>query len=424
MDEFKIINEGNNKIKSLFGESFNKMIKNSMSHKMTEGFFSYVSYSRNHNIVYNGKVARSVQITRSVSLWILLFSKNFGGKYNYIHKFTRDNDTHIPIPKEGFYYRRLDNKTIVICTIFNIVKEGSGRKRNSDEYQYDFKFIGANCHYWASYYRNGSFKMMNHYRRTIDDSNIISITHLNSKCDETYQEPKTCKPFNKLILSKKHIDEINNIDKFIKSIDVYKKYDIPYKLGSIIYGPPGTGKSSFAYALGKKYGIPVIQLTVENIFNMMSKGNSSIELELDDIGKYINSNVKRIILIEEFDSLLKSKSLSISNKDESVSGELRRDQIIGFIDSLPENSIIVATTNDIDIFKTKEYEAIVRPGRFDIEFEMEAFNKEQTVELINAYDVDPSFIERYRDEDFPISPSKVQRDVIQEICNTIIHKGE
>lgn len=252
------------------------------------------------------------------------------------------------------------------------------------------------------------------------------------------------KDFNKIILcnnEKFWIEE--HINRFINGKSIYQKNQIKYKMGILLYGNPGTGKTSLIYAISDCMDLPILKINQKDILNFINnkdnyayngpKGNIITSFsENGGAWSYRFTNVEHpekswsrtrpvIYLIEELDSLC-NESESVINKrtfdDMETTNQLKlqRSQILQFIDSLPGNVILFATTNHID----KIDEALIRPGRFDIKLKLGMFDRESTKQLIATYpNIDPSFIDRYKEEDFPICPAQVEFDIVSEICKNM-----
>lgn len=163
-------------------------------------------------------------------------------------------------------------------------------------------------------------------------------------------------PFNDYYFPVKIIDYVNSVSQWLKNDTWFFERQLPYKRGILLHGPAGTGKSSFAKALGLKFGIPIHQF---HLSNMTDK-------DFKDAWESAVSNSRVIILIEDFDNVF-HKRTPVNQKT-----KLNFDTILNTISGIQDMSgvILVITTNDI----TKIDEAIgvantdgisTRPGRID-----------------------------------------------------------
>lgn len=155
---------------------------------------------------------------------------------------------------------------------------------------------------------------------------------------------------------------MDDLARFVKRKDYYKKTGKAWKRGYLLYGPPGTGKSSLVAAMANylKFDIYDLELTSVN-------WNSTLKRLL------IGMANKAILVIEDIDC-----SLELSQReadDESPAGPGKDEKVtlsglLNFVDGLwsscGEERIIVFTTN----YKERLDPALLRPGRMDMHIHM------------------------------------------------------
>ena len=83
---------------------------------------------------------------------------------------------------------------------------------------------------------------------------------------------------------------------------------------AIFYGPPGTGKTTLARATALSAQVPLIMLSPSDL---MVKGQQQIEGRARDVFNALSMLTQTIIILDEFDSVLKSRSIKESGDDEA-----------------------------------------------------------------------------------------------------------
>lgn len=149
------------------------------------------------------------------------------------------------------------------------------------------------------------------------------------------------------------------LDYFIKehqTADLLRKYDLPISNKILLHGPSGCGKTLASYVIAGELEKMMI---VVNLGAIVSSKLGETSKNLAKIFRKASSE-ECIIFIDEFDSLGKIRDY---NQDH---GEMKRvvNTILQLFDYLPQNSIVIAATNQKDMVD----EALLRRFDFNIEF--------------------------------------------------------
>ncbi|KAI4314817.1 hypothetical protein L6164_027686 [Bauhinia variegata] len=163
---------------------------------------------------------------------------------------------------------------------------------------------------------------------------------------------------------------IDDLERFLKRKELYKKVGKPWKRGYLLYGPPGTGKSSLIAAMANylKFDIYDLELTrVSSNSDLMramsdTTNRSIIVIEDIDCNKEVHARSKSS-KASDFDSDSDSESIP---KTAKVSHRFTLSGLLNYMDGLwsscGEERIIIFTTNHVE----KIDPALLRPGRMDM----------------------------------------------------------
>lgn len=162
-----------------------------------------------------------------------------------------------------------------------------------------------------------------------------------------------------------------DLDYFIKehrTIELLRKYDLPISNKILLHGPSGCGKTLTSY---------VIAGELEKLMIVVNLG-AIVSSKLGETSKNLAKLFRKaaseecIIFIDEFDSLGKVRDYSQDH------GEMKRvvNTILQLFDYLPQNSIVIAATNQ----KNMVDEALLR--RFDLSIEFPIPNVDKIKELL------------------------------------------
>lgn len=170
--------------------------------------------------------------------------------------------------------------------------------------------------------------------------------------------------FENLICENRIKKELTYFIKEHQAADVLRKYDLQIANKVLLYGPSGCGKTLASYVLAGELKKMMI---VVNLGAIVSAKLGETSKNLAKIFRKAASE-ECIIFIDEFDSLGKVRDYSQDH------GEMKRvvNTILQLFDYLPQNSLVIAATNQKDMID----DALLR--RFDMSIE---FNKPSEVQI-------------------------------------------
>ncbi|OAY82697.1 putative mitochondrial chaperone bcs1 [Ananas comosus] len=153
---------------------------------------------------------------------------------------------------------------------------------------------------------------------------------------------------------------MDDLSKFVKRKDYYKRIGKAWKRGYLLYGPPGTGKSSLIAAMANYLKFDIYDLELTEI----SCNNDLRQL-------LIGMSNKSILVIEDIDCTINIQQRG-EKEDQNTSDndKVTLSGLLNFVDGLwstsGEERIIVFTTN----YKERLDPALLRPGRMDMHIHM------------------------------------------------------
>lgn len=175
--------------------------------------------------------------------------------------------------------------------------------------------------------------------------------------------------FDNLVCSVSVKEELSFFVKEHQASEILNRFDLPISNKILFHGPSGCGKTLASYVLAGE---------LEKMMYVVNLG-AIVSSKLGETSKNLTKLFKKaasedcIIFLDEFDSLGKVRDY---NQDH---GEMKRvvNTILQLFDYLPQNSIVIAATNQIQMID----DALIR--RFDQKINLGLPSKEQIAELIN-----------------------------------------
>lgn len=152
-----------------------------------------------------------------------------------------------------------------------------------------------------------------------------------------------------------------DLDRFIKRRDYYRKVGKAWKRGYLLYGPPGTGKSSLIAAMANYLNFDIYDLELTEL-----RCNSELRRLL------ISMANRSILVVEDIDCTIEFQDRMAESIEAhgSQQKQVTLSGLLNFIDGLwsscGDERIIIFTTNH----KEKLDPALLRPGRMDVHVHM------------------------------------------------------
>ncbi|KAG2625392.1 AAA-ATPase At3g50940-like [Panicum virgatum] len=173
--------------------------------------------------------------------------------------------------------------------------------------------------------------------------------------------------FDTLAMDKKLKRSVmDDLERFVKRKDYYRRIGRAWKRGYLLYGPPGTGKSSLIAAMANYLKFDIYDLELTEV-----KCNSDLRRLL------VGMSNRSILVVEDIDCSIELQQREDGEKRarSSSAGEENDDKVtlsglLNFVDGLwstsGEERIIVFTTN----YRERLDPALLRPGRMDMHIHM------------------------------------------------------
>ncbi|XP_062144141.1 AAA-ATPase At5g17760-like isoform X2 [Alnus glutinosa] len=167
---------------------------------------------------------------------------------------------------------------------------------------------------------------------------------------------------------------IEDLNRFLKRKEFYKRVGRAWKRGYLLYGPPGTGKSSLVAAMANHLKFDVYDLQLANI------------LRDSDLRKLLLATGNRsILVIEDIDCSVELPDRRVGDGRKQNDAQLTLSGLLNFIDGLwsscGDERIIVFTTNHKDRLDP----ALLRPGRMDMHIHMSYCTSHGLKQLASTY---------------------------------------
>ncbi|KAG9132252.1 hypothetical protein Leryth_020558 [Lithospermum erythrorhizon] len=175
---------------------------------------------------------------------------------------------------------------------------------------------------------------------------------------------------------------IQDLDKFLRRREFYRRVGKAWKRGYLLYGPPGTGKSSLIAAIANYLKFDVYDIELTSLHSdselrrmLLSTSNRSI-IVIEDID--CSANLQKRLPYTKFPR-------SGKEEDHYKPPQLSLSGMLNFADGLwsscGEERVIIFTTNH----KDKIDPALLRPGRMDMHIHMSYCSYESFRILASRY---------------------------------------
>ncbi|CAL5200985.1 unnamed protein product [Lathyrus oleraceus] len=147
---------------------------------------------------------------------------------------------------------------------------------------------------------------------------------------------------------------VNDLDKFVKAKEFYRRTGKAWKRGYLLYGPPGTGKSSLIAAMANYLHYDIYDLDLAVVGDNRN---------LKDL--ILGMSSRSILVIEDIDCTIKLQNREEDTEASNNGHKVTLSGLLNATDGLwsccAEEHIIVFTTNH----KERLDPALLRPGRMD-----------------------------------------------------------
>jgi len=208
----------------------------------------------------------------------------------------------------------------------------------------------------------------------------------------------TKRPLSSVVLAKSVKDKVlSDAREFLNSRSWYTDRGIPYRRGYLFYGKPGTGKTSFISALAGEFGLDIYNVSLSSgvdnykLADLVNQIPERALLLMEDIdAAFVDPGINR-------DQQRQQSNINGRNFGNKLEGGLTLSGLLNIVDGVGagEGRIMVATTNYYDRLD----EALIRPGRIDLEVKFELASKYQAREQFSQFYV-PSGITKEKEPEF------------------------
>lgn len=320
-------------------------------------------------------------------------------KYNR-HKKPTTNKQFYELELGTSYFIRRKNVSIKVESF----KESKSDGLFAPQCKLKLTFYGKNKYHWRMKFIENCMRLSDNHHTPIQYLSDDGMMNLIISHD-----------FNNIILADDVKDRIiNGLIGWRESKEWYRQHQMIHKIGVFLYGKPGTGKTTIARAISNMFkNAPILTVDANNVMK-------SIKEILDMRRKYDRT---LIVLIEDFDMYFKSRE-ELENMEEDINLKKQKDfnqnAIFQLLDGMysTDNTIYIATTN----YKNRIDPALIRCGRFDIQEELEYFEKEDALKAIELLGYDSDVLESFNLE-YPVQPSTLQSKVLEYRSSSYM-KGE
>lgn len=201
------------------------------------------------------------------------------------------------------------------------------------------------------------------------------------------------------------------------SSEMLRRFELPVSNKILLHGPSGCGKTLASYVIAGELQRMMI------VVNLGAIVSSKLGETSKNLAKIFRKAAAEdcIIFIDEFDSLGKVRDYSQDH------GEMKRvvNTILQLFDYLPQSSIVVAATNQVDMLD----EALLR--RFDLNLKFDLPNLEQIKELValtlrkGVFNIDDSKkLESIYKDCVGLSYYSIQKTLIVAIKRSLFEKSD
>jgi len=152
--------------------------------------------------------------------------------------------------------------------------------------------------------------------------------------------------------------DLEEVVKFLKEPEKYRRLGGKIPRGVLLVGPPGTGKTLLARAVAGEAGVPFFSINGSEFIEMFVGVGASRVRELFEEAKKV---APAIVFIDEIDAVGRARGAGLGGGHDEREQTL--NQLLSEMDGFSRNdgTIVIAATNRPDVLD----QALLRPGRFD-----------------------------------------------------------
>lgn len=223
--------------------------------------------------------------------------------------------------------------------------------------------------------------------------------------------------FENLVCDTKVKKQLEYFIKEHQTAELLRKHNLPISNKVLLHGPPGCGKTLASYVIAGELSKMMI---VVNLGAIVSSKLGETSKNLAKIFRKAASE-ECIIFIDEFDSLGKVRDYSQDH------GEMKRvvNTILQLFDYLPQNSIVIAATNQKEMVD----EALLRRFDLSIEFPLPDTKKIKELVILTLKNGDfkfdkPRSVNKVIDSSRGLSYYSVQKTLITAIKRSLFKQAE
>ena len=173
--------------------------------------------------------------------------------------------------------------------------------------------------------------------------------------------------------------EVMEVVDFLKNPEKYSSLGAKIPKGALLVGPPGTGKTLLAKATAGEASVPFLSVSGSDFIEMfVGVGPARVR----DLFAQAKSMAPCIVFIDEIDAIGKARGRggAMGGNDER---ENTLNQLLVEMDGFQTmgNIVVLAGTNRPDVLDS----ALLRPGRFDRQIQVDPPDVKGRVEILNVY---------------------------------------
>ena len=172
---------------------------------------------------------------------------------------------------------------------------------------------------------------------------------------------------------------LSHIRSFEGKRDWYRRRGIPYHTGILLTGEPGTGKTSLIHALASE---------TKRTLHYLNLGSVESDSQLTNLVSSGRGWGRSILVIEDADASRADVSRDTTTAAGKECNPVTLSALLNLLDGLltPDGLIVIATSNH----PNRLDDALVRPGRFDVNMELGKLNRAAFERMADTFGVDVS----------------------------------